>query len=99
MGGGKPPALTEPLEAYKVYPDGKEIPVTNLEFSNVTVRALRDVLQTSEEQFLYNYLIGNDPELPVSMVCPAVLLEEMELKKSEKKVKKPPVLSSPLAKQ
>ncbi len=92
-------ALSAPLVAYKVYPDGHEEVARNLEFSNVTVRTLRDILQTGDEMQVYNYLISSDYEMPASIVCPAVLVEEMELKKSEDKVKKPPVLPSPLADQ
>jgi TldD protein len=92
-------ALSMPLEAYKVYPDGREVPVRNLEFSNVTVMILKDILKTDNRKYIYNYLIGNDTEMPASVMCPSVLIEEMELKKSEKKVTKPPVLPSPLAAQ
>ncbi|MBN2227441.1 MAG: hypothetical protein JW763_08755 [candidate division Zixibacteria bacterium] len=95
--GGNESALTPPLEVYKVYADGHEVPVRNLEFSNVTVRMLRDILQTGDQQYVYNYLIGDDFEMPASLVCPAVLIEEMELKKSEAKVMKPPIVPSPLA--
>lgn len=89
--------LTPPLEGYKVYADGREEPVRNLEFTNITVRTLRDILQTGNEQHAYHYVIGNDYEMPASVVCPAILIEEMELKKTEAKIKKPPVLPSPLA--
>ncbi len=95
--GGNKSALTPPLEVYKVYADGREVPVRNLEFSNVTVRILRDILQTGDQQYVYNYLLGDDYEMPASIVCPAVLIEEMELKKSEARVMKPPILPSPLA--
>lgn len=96
-GAQRESALSAPLEAYKVYADGSKVPVRNLEFSNVTVRILRDILQTGDQQFAHNYFIGDDYEMPVSIVCPAVLIEEMELKKTEGKVKKPPLLPSPLA--
>lgn len=94
---GSASELTVPLEAYKVYPDGREVPVRNLEFSNITVRILRDILKTDNRRHVYNYLIGNNTEMPSSIVCPSVLVEEIELKKSEEKVTKPPVLPSPLA--
>jgi len=94
---GQESALTAPLEAYKVYADGRREPVRNLEFSNVTVRTLRDILQTGDQPHAYHYLIGNDYEMPVSVVCPSILIEEMELKKTEAKIKTPPVLASPLA--
>jgi predicted Zn-dependent protease len=90
-------ALTPPLEGYKVFPDGREEPVRNLEFANVTVRSLRDILQTGQEQHAYHYLIGNDYEMPATIVCPDILIEEMELEKTEARIKKPPILPSPLA--
>jgi predicted Zn-dependent protease len=89
--------LTQPLEVYKVYTDGREIPVRGLEFANVTVRVLKDILQTDDQMYLYNYLAGADYEMPISVVCPSVLIEEIELKQSEEKTQKPPVLPSPLA--
>ena len=96
---GRDEGLSVPLEVYKVYPDGREEPLRNLEFSNVTVRTLRDIVQTGRQQYVYNYLIANDYEMPVSIVCPSVLIEEMELKKSEEKIKRPPLLPSPLARK
>ncbi len=97
MPSGDQKGLTVPLEVYKIYPDGREVPVRGLEFTNVTARILRDILQTDDQRHLYNYLIANDYEMPVSLVCPSILVEEMELKKAEVKTQKPPLLPSPLA--
>ena len=89
-------SLSLPLEAYKVLPDGSEVPVPGLEFRNVTVKTLRDILQTGKKKHVYNYLIGDKQELPVSIVCPDILIEEMELQKVAAEAKAPPVLPSPL---
>ena len=94
---GVPEALSPPWEIYKVYPDGREEPVRGLQFNNVTVRILKDILQTDDQMFVYNYLLNADPEMPASIVTPSVLIEEMELKKNEEKIMKPPLLPSPLA--
>jgi TldD protein len=99
MSGGSPDALSAPWEIYKVYPDGREEAVRGMEFKNVTVRILKDVLGTDDQAFVYNYLLNNDPEMPSSIVTPSILVEEMELKKSEEKIMKPPLLPSPLAGQ
>jgi TldD protein len=95
-GSGAPEALSAPWEIYRVYPDGREEPVRGLQFSNVTVRVLKDILQTDDQMFVYNYLLNADQEMPASIVTPSVLIEEMELKKNEEKVMKPPLLPSPL---
>ncbi|MCC6964499.1 MAG: hypothetical protein IT585_14700 [candidate division Zixibacteria bacterium] len=89
--------LTIPFEIYRLYPDGREVPVRGLQFSSVTSRILRDIVQTDNSRYVYNYLIGNDYEMPATIVTPAVLVEEMELKKADTKVTKPPLLPSPLA--
>jgi len=92
-------ALSSPLEVYKIYLDGTEEAIHGLEFSGVTVRALKDILQTSNKQYCHNYLIKNDNEMPVSTICPSILIEEMELKKTEAKTQKPLMLTSPLVKK
>ena len=61
---GAPEALSAPWEVYKVYPDGREEPVRGLQFNNVTVRILKDILQTDDQAFVYNYLLNDDPEMP-----------------------------------
>jgi hypothetical protein len=93
---GTPEALSVPWEIYRVHADGREEAVRGLQFSNVTVRILKDILQTDDQVFAYNYLLNGDPEMPSTIVTPSVLVEEMELKKSEAKIKKPPLLPSPL---
>ena len=91
-GSGQAAGLTAPLEAMKVYADGHEEPLRGLEFSNIIVRILKDIMITGDKEYCYNYLIGGDNELPVSIIAPSVLVEEMELKKSEAKIKTPPIL-------
>ena len=96
-GPGHQDLLTAPMIAHKVYPDGTEEPVRNIEFSDVTIRVLRDIVQTADDKHVYSYAIGNDYEMPASIVCPSILIEEMEIKKSEAKIMRPPILPSPLA--
>ena len=98
-GGDRKSLLSAPIEAYKVYLDGREEPVTNLEFDDVTVRILKDIAQTGDQPYCYNYLIGADNEMPASIVCPSLLIEEMDLKRTEAKIDKPMVLPSPLARK
>ncbi len=97
MPGGGDEGLTLPYEVYRLYPDGREEPVRGLQFSSVNARILRDIVQTDNSRHVYSYLIGNDYEMPATIVAPSVLIEEMELKKSDTKVTKPPLLPSPLA--
>lgn len=95
--------LSAPVLAYKVYvKDGREELVRGAEFSGVTLRALRDVAAASRERYVYNFynegpFLGARGEVAASIVCPSVLLSELELKKTKKKPEKPPYLPSPAA--
>jgi TldD protein len=89
--------LSDPIVAYKVFPDGREEPVRNLEFGDLTLRVLRDIIETGKTRYVHNYFIMGDYEMPASIVCPAILIEEMELGSRDIKPRKPPVLASPLA--
>jgi TldD protein len=90
--------LCFPVEAYKIYvKDGKEELLRGVEFEGTTVRALKDIAEAGDDAYAYNFLIGRNFELPVSIVAPSILVEELELKKSEAKPSKPPILKSPFA--
>lgn len=93
--------LAAPTFLYRVYADGgREELVRNARFSGVTLRALRDIALASDRREAYNYYqLGssryNQGQVQASLVHPSVLIEEMELKKSEKKPEKLPILPHP----
>ena len=47
--------LSRPYSVYRVYPDGKEELVRGVEFRSLNIRALRDVIATSDEEIVYDY--------------------------------------------
>ncbi|MFH1619787.1 MAG: metallopeptidase TldD-related protein [bacterium] len=93
--------LSPPLLAYRVHvKDGREEPVHGVNFTGVSFRALRDVLAASDEQHVYNYMQmgpfhANRGYAAASIVAPSVLVQEMELKKTETKPEKLPYLRHP----
>lgn len=50
--------LTKPYSVFRVYPDGKEELVRGIEFSTISINAFKDVLATSDEEFVYNYPVS-----------------------------------------
>lgn len=98
-GGGKDtPLLSSVVTAYRVDgATGKIELIRGLEFSAVTTRALRDIVAVGEEEYVYNFVYYDDQgnAFPMSVVAPALLVEEMELESSDKKAKKLPILSHP----
>lgn len=91
-GEGPLPGLTRPLEAYRLYPDGREEPVRGLRFVGVDRRVLRDiavagtvgapvgVLDSSAGAGRFG--IGPIGGLPASWTVPPVVITELELQGS-----------------
>lgn len=81
--------LTPPVEAYRLWPDGRREPVRGLSFVGVDRRALRDIVAAGEagpptgvldaapDSGRFN--LGEVGGLPVTWVVPPVLLSELEL--------------------
>ncbi|MBI4678181.1 MAG: hypothetical protein HY748_11415 [Elusimicrobia bacterium] len=98
---GDTETLAAPLLVYKVrVSDGREELVRNAQFMSVTLRALRDITLASSSRRAHNYYqLGpyrfSRGEVQASIIHPDVLVTEMELKKTEEKPEKPPVLGHP----
>ena len=80
------------FSAFKVYvSDGHEEPVHAIEFTGANLRALRDIAAVSKEMKVYP--LSWTP--PASLVAPDVLVQEMEIKKTEQKPDRKPYLEHP----
>lgn len=86
MGG-----LSSVFHAYKVYPDGHEEPVHALVFSGLGLRSLRDIAYASRELSV-NSLSWSPP---ASLICPDILVREMEVRRTSGKPPKKPYLPHP----
>jgi TldD protein len=84
--------LSPPIAAYRVYPDGREEPIRGGEWQGVTLRTLRDIFLTSDRPHVLNTLRGGNF---VSIVCPDLLVEEIEMKKPADQESKRPYLPHP----
>ena len=92
-----------PVLAYRVWvKDGRKELVRGFQFSALTPRALRDVVAAGNETFVYNHLstvvsAAGMELIPTTIVSPALLFEDLDLKVDRGKTRKQPVLPSPLA--
>jgi len=84
-------SMNSPFSAWKVFPDGREEAVHGIEFADASLRALRDITAVSSETYVYNL----DWTTPGTIVTPDILVQEMEIKKSEEKPDKKPYLAHP----
>jgi hypothetical protein len=94
--------LAPPVLAYKVnVKDGSESLMGGSEWTGVTFRALRDIMLVSDADQVYNYyqpgpFYYNRGYVPASLVAPsALLVQEMELKPTDRKPDRQPYLPHP----
>ncbi len=90
--GGIVPALI-----YKVYvEDGREELIRGVNPATLAVRSLRHIQAAGADMVVANRLMGTaGAETPISVVAPAVLLEEMELKRFSGAQQTPALLTRP----
>ncbi len=86
-----------PVLIYKVnVEDGREEMVRGLNPAAFTVRSLRHIQAAGDEMAVVNRLVGiPGAETPVSTIAPAVLLEELELKRAGGAQQRPALLTAP----
>ncbi|GBD06268.1 hypothetical protein HRbin21_00052 [bacterium HR21] len=93
------------LAAYRVYPDGRSELLQPCDAVELSVRSLRDILALSRHRIAYNYLAvaagrGSEvPYVPVSLIVPDILLEEVEIRPREGDVPRLPVVPPPFVQQ
>jgi predicted Zn-dependent protease len=102
MSAGSEARLLPPVLLYKVtVADGKEELVRGAQFSNLTMRVLRDITATGNDMAAYPMVtmnsIGYSHSAPVlsTVVTPSILVQEVELQKSSKQTELLPILKDP----
>lgn len=99
-----------PLVASRIYPDGREEPLRGLSLAEVDLRSLQRVVAAGSEAAVYSFLANGDAggfhgfladeqptfAIPMSIIAPALLFEEVEAKKLQADPPKPPILRDPL---
>jgi predicted Zn-dependent protease len=94
--------LMPPVLLYKVSTaDGKEELLRGAQFSNLTMRVLRDIEATGNDTNAYSVIsmanimsTHSTPELS-TVVTPSILVREVEVQKPSKQTELPPILKNP----
>ncbi len=86
--------LGAPVLVYEVLPDGREELVRGLAFGETPLRDLRDISAAGDVPWVLSRAGGSAPA-PASVVAPAVLFPEMELRRDTTATLKPALLSNP----
>jgi hypothetical protein len=98
LAAGSSHAVTEPLLAYRVYPDGREELVRSLEFHGISTRSLKDIVAASDENYVFDlidYNLQGSFITTASVIAPGVLFDELELSLVEEETPKPPIVPPP----
>jgi len=90
------------VEAYKVYPDGREELIRGGELKGFTVQSFKDIIFAGDKPYLLNFLAPtvsgsfSGGYLGASIIIPSLLFEDGELKPVESDFPKPPFLKNPI---
>lgn len=103
--GGSPVPVSMPLYAYRLYADGHEELVRGLRFKGINARSLKDILAAGNDQITFNYLENGQPyallgfgasSAQVAISGQSLLVDDLELTKSDDELPKLPLVGSPL---
>ena len=103
-GAGAGRAVSPPVLAYRVYPDGREELVRGLRFRTLGARSLRDILAASDETSVFDFLDNGAPfavmgggnfVAETSVAAPSVLVDDVELEPMQPDYPRPPLVPPP----
>lgn len=92
------------LETYKLYPDGREELLRGCDVAGLAAAAFKDIVSVGTQKFAYNCLAqavtspffsGGAQFVPTSIIVPALLFEDLELRPMEDDFAKPPIVPHP----
>lgn len=99
---GKVP-VSLPLMVYRVYPDGREELVRDVNFRELEIRVLRDIV-AGDTPHVFHFLENGATFAPIgvgtyvaetSVICPSLLLEEVELEPIRVETRTEPLVAPP----
>lgn len=103
--GGGEDAVAPIVEAYKLYPDGREELLRNVEISGLSVQSFREIVAAGAQPRVFHRpfrALSGSPfgsfsrQVPlVSLVVPSLLFEELSLKKPSGEIPQPPAVPHP----
>lgn len=93
------------LEAYRIYPDGKEERIRGGELAGISPASFKDIILVGKKSRPYNlfassvvsaFMTGGSQFVPASLIMPDLLFEDLEFRPIESDFPKPPLLASPI---
>ncbi len=94
------------IEAYKVYPDGREELIRGAQAYHISTQSFKDIILAGKDKYAMNYLApavtspflsGGKQYIGATIISPNLLFEDAEIKTFEDDFPKPPLYPSPRA--
>lgn len=109
MGGGESSRVEPLIEAYRVFPDGREELLRIADLPTITESDFKDIVAVSEATTRHDTGfspgsaagmpgVRGGPTWPISVVTPTLLFEDLTVKRPTGNIPKPPVAPHPLVK-
>ncbi len=97
---------TTPLLAYEVFPDGREELIHGMQLAGLNAAAFKEIVAASKDQNILTVdfrpqrnvglpSFGDEGYMPVTLVVPSLLFEDVTVRKVRGETSKPPVASHP----
>src|SRR5262249_48712823 len=102
--GGSARAVSIPILAYRLYPDGREELVRGLRLRGFNARSFKDILAAGNDETLFEFVDSGAPMAMLgaggsvaqaSVVAPSVLIDDLEMASVEEEFPKIPNLPPP----
>jgi hypothetical protein len=91
--GGRGSSRVEPaILAVKVFPDGREEPLRNLEVAGIDAPSFKDILVAGREPYINTVPFRG---MICSFAVPSLLFEDLTLKKPAAEIGRPPIAKHP----
>jgi hypothetical protein len=102
--GGTARAVSIPILAYRVYPDGREELIRGLRFRGFNARSFKDILAASAENYVFDFLENGAPMAMMGagstiaqscVIAPSLLIDDLEMERMEEEFPKIPIVPPP----
>jgi len=96
--------VSDPVLAYRVYPEGREELVRGLRFRSLNVRSLKDIVAAGDDSNMFEFLNNQAPfaliggasyVAPTCVIAPSVLIDDVEMHPVEEELPKLPIVPAP----
>jgi hypothetical protein len=101
---GGVPRISQPVLAYRVYPDGREELIRGVRFGGLNARSLKDITAAGDDDSAFDFMDNAAPfalmgaggySSEACVVAPSILIDDLELHKIDEELPKLPIVPAP----